>query len=91
MEDQRVATGIAITARERARSRLRGITATVGVAGIVGAGVVALNLPGSTHASTTSGTSTSNGSASAGQGSSSTTPSAPSAGVGAPVATSGGS
>ncbi len=40
----------AVAARERARRRLRNTTASVGVAGVLAGGAIALALPGSTHA-----------------------------------------
>jgi hypothetical protein len=44
----------AIAARDRAAKRLRGVTASVGVASVMASGAVAFVLPGSTHASVTS-------------------------------------
>ena len=38
--------------RERGRVRLRAVTVTAGLAGLVAAGVIAANLPGSAHTST---------------------------------------
>jgi hypothetical protein len=40
--------------RQRGRSRVRGTTAAVGLAGLTTAGVVAFTLPGSTHSAVTS-------------------------------------
>ena len=46
----------AMEARREGRARLRAVTATVGAAGLVGAGVVAFALPGSHHAASSTGT-----------------------------------
>jgi hypothetical protein len=43
----------AVRQRERSRSRIRLVTATVGAASLVTAGVVAYSLPGSAHTTTT--------------------------------------
>ena len=60
MNHRRADVRAAVFARQRSQGHLRAVTATVGVAGVVTAGVVAAFLPGSTHASassrTTSGT-----------------------------------
>ena len=39
----------AVMKRDRSRSRMRMVTVTVGAASLATAGVVAYNLPGSTH------------------------------------------
>ena len=48
----------AVMKRDRSRSRMRMVTATVGAASLATAGVVAYNLPGSTHTTAVSGTTT---------------------------------
>ena len=48
----------AVTKRDRSRSRMRMVTVTVGAASLATAGVVAYNLPGSTHTTAVSGTTT---------------------------------
>jgi hypothetical protein len=48
----------AVMKRDRSRSRMRIVTVTVGVASLATAGVVAYNLPGSTHTTAVSGTTT---------------------------------
>lgn len=42
-----------LAARRRGQARLRAVTATVGAAGLAGAGVVAFALPGPAHTSST--------------------------------------
>jgi hypothetical protein len=46
----------AVMKRDRSRSRMRMVTVTVGTASLATAGVVAYNLPGSTHTTAVSGT-----------------------------------
>ena len=48
----------AVMKRDRSRSRMRIVTVTVGTASLATAGVVAYNLPGSTHTTAVSGTTT---------------------------------
>jgi hypothetical protein len=48
----------AVMKRDRSRSRMRMVTVTVGAASLATAGVVAYNLPGSTHSTAVSGTTT---------------------------------
>jgi hypothetical protein len=48
----------AVMKRDRSRSRMRMVTVTVGAASLATAGVVAYNLPGSTHTTAVSGTTT---------------------------------
>jgi hypothetical protein len=48
----------AVMKRDRSRSRMRVVTVTVGAASLATAGVVAYNLPGSTHTTAVSGTTT---------------------------------
>jgi hypothetical protein len=48
----------AVMKRDRSRSRMRMVTVTVGAASLATAGVVAFNLPGSTHTTAVSGTTT---------------------------------
>jgi hypothetical protein len=91
----------AVVRRDRARRRLRAVTAGTGALGLAVAGGLAFTLPSSTHATASSaGTSAKTGSgsssggssgtsSSSGQGSSST--SAPSSSSGASSVTSGGS
>jgi hypothetical protein len=78
-----------LAARRRGQARLRAVTATVGAAGLAGAGVVAFALPGPAHTSSiaasggagssgTSGTSSASGSS----GSSSNSGSSSSSGSG---------
>ena len=64
--DQRKWDVLSIAAeRQRGRSRVRGTTAAVGLAGLTTAGVVAFTLPGSTHSAVTSkGAASSTGSSS---------------------------
>jgi hypothetical protein len=45
----------AVMKRDRSRSRVRMLTVTVGAASLATAGVVAYNLPGSTHTTAVSG------------------------------------
>lgn len=45
----------AVRRRERGRDRIRLLTVTAGVASLATAGVVAVNLPGSSHTSATNG------------------------------------
>jgi hypothetical protein len=49
----------AVAARERGRTRMRAATATVGLAGLVTAGVIAWNLPTPVHSTTTGASGTS--------------------------------
>ena len=56
MNHRRSDVRAAVFARRRSQGHLRAVTATVGVAGVVTAGVVAAILPGSTHASASSRT-----------------------------------
>jgi len=48
----------AVMKRDRSRSRMRMVTVSVGAASLATAGVVAYNLPGSTHTTAVSGTTT---------------------------------
>jgi hypothetical protein len=48
----------AVMKRDRSRSRMRMVTVTVGAASLATAGIVAYNLPGSTHTTAVSGTTT---------------------------------
>jgi hypothetical protein len=70
--DQRKRDMLSVAAeRQRGRSRVRGTTAAVGLAGLTTAGVVAFTLPGPTHSAVTSkgaasGTGTSGSSSPAG-------------------------
>jgi hypothetical protein len=48
----------AVMKRDRSRSRMRMVTVTVGAASLATAGVVAYNLPGSTHTTAVGGTTT---------------------------------
>lgn len=94
----------AVAARDRARYRLRAVTAAIGLAGVAAGGAVAYELPGSTHSTaSTSGSSATHKSSSAAAGTSggstsssgSTTSgssaTAPTSSSGASNATSGGS
>ena len=56
MNHRRSDVRAAVFARRRSQGHLRTVTATVGFAGVVTAGLVAAILPGSAHASATSGT-----------------------------------
>ena len=49
----------AVADRDRARSRLRAVTAAIGLAGVAAAGVVAFELPGATHSTASTGGSSS--------------------------------
>jgi hypothetical protein len=51
MSHRRADVRAAVFKRQRSQGHLRAVTATVGAAGVVTAGVVAAILPGSTHAS----------------------------------------
>jgi hypothetical protein len=51
MSQRRADVRAAVFKRQRSQGHLRAVTATVGAAGVVTAGVVAAILPGSTHAS----------------------------------------
>ena len=54
MSHRRSDVRAAVFARQRSQGHLRAVTVTVGIAGVVTAGVVAAILPGSTHASASS-------------------------------------
>ena len=54
--NQRQDLASAVMERDRSRSRMRLVTVTVGAASLATAGVVAYNLPGSTHTTAVSGT-----------------------------------
>ena len=54
MNHRRSDVRAAVFARQRSQGHLRAVTVTVGIAGVVTAGVVAAILPGSTHASASS-------------------------------------
>ena len=54
--NQRPDLASAVMERDRSRSRMRLVTVTVGAASLATAGVVAYNLPGSTHTTAVSGT-----------------------------------
>jgi hypothetical protein len=56
--NQRQDLASAVMHRDRSRSRMRLVTVTVGAASLATAGVVAYNLPGSTHTTAVSGTTT---------------------------------
>ena len=56
--NQRQDLASAVMERDRSRSRMRMVTVTVGAASLATAGVVAYNLPGSTHTTAVSGTTT---------------------------------
>ena len=56
--NQRQDLASAVMERDRSRSRMRLVTVTVGAASLATAGVVAYNLPGSTHTTAVSGTTT---------------------------------
>ena len=45
----------AVAARDRARYRLRTVTAAIGLAGVAAGGVVAFELPGATHSTASTG------------------------------------
>ena len=45
----------AVAARDRARYRLRAVTAAIGLAGVAAGGVVAFELPGATHSTASTG------------------------------------
>jgi hypothetical protein len=66
----------AVAARERGRSRLRSVTATIGLASLAAGGALAYELPRATHTKTTgvssAGKSTSSSAAAASGGSAST-------------------
>ncbi len=54
MNHRRSDVRAAVFARQRSQGHMRAVTVTVGIAGVVTAGVVATILPGSTHASASS-------------------------------------
>jgi hypothetical protein len=56
MQHRRSDVRAAVFRRQRSQGHLRAVTATVGAAGVITAGVVAAILPGSTHASASSHT-----------------------------------
>jgi hypothetical protein len=56
--NQRQDLASAVMKRDRIRSRMRMVTVTVGAASLATAGVVAYNLPGSTHTTAVTGTTT---------------------------------
>jgi hypothetical protein len=99
-------TVTAVVKRERARNRLRAVTAGTGVLGLAVAGGLAFTLPGSTHSasgasgtsskstsgsSSTHATSGGSGTSSSSSGTSGSSSSAPSSSSGSAQATSGGS
>jgi hypothetical protein len=83
----------AVAARERGRSRLRSVTATIGLASLAAGGALAYELPRATHTKTTSSSAAaaSGGSASTGSTSTSGTSSASTglSSAGAPASSSG--
>ncbi len=92
MNSQQAHRAAAASARDRGRARLRAVTVAVGAAGLAVGGAVAYVLPGSSHASTASGTTSSGSTGSASSsGSSGSSGSASSSGSSGGSASSGSS